>query len=371
MNNQSNSIEVKFPGAAGNQFGRNTYLSVIPFKSVERFLMVFPEVQRKINMSRVKQIAEYVIRGTIDRNYSFLSAVTATCRGPIRYDEESKQVSIDLNATLSINDGQHRIAGIKMALNTLKKDISKESDSLKKEELTKRLERLEKMHIPVVIFDNMDEQHEQQLFHDLNLMASKPTKSVSLKFDNTDPYTLMAKEVSLDNHYLLKYGVETEKTQLRDNNTNLMLLSTLRNMISYIIAGNDKDKGSEDTLCLANYDTWKAEIEEILDILFESLPNDCNDRTKYIIGLAVTLQGIGKYIYNLRNGDSLNWKDYLVGLKDINWKHNNRMWNGYGGSYDERLERFVFGGTGGGINGVCNALIENNRPTNTIQSKSS
>ncbi|MFD2610832.1 DNA sulfur modification protein DndB [Paenibacillus gansuensis] len=361
MNTTNNSIEVKFPGAAGNQFGRNTYLTVIPFKSVERFLTVFPEVQRKINMSRVKQIAQYVIQGTLDRNYSFLSAVTASCRGAIRYDDETKQVSIDINSTLSINDGQHRIAGIKMALDTMKKDISKETDDSIKGNLMKRLERLENMHIPIVIFDKMDEQHEQQLFHDLNLLAAKPTKSVSLKFDNTDPYTLMAKEVSQDNHYLIKYGVETEKTQLRDNNPNLMLLSTLRNMISFIIAGNDKDKGSEDTLCLGNYDAWKNEIEEILDLLFESLPNDCNDRTKYIIGLAVTLQGIGKYIHSVRNGDDLNWKDYLAGLKDINWKHNNRMWNGYGGSYDDRLERFVFGGTGGGINGVCNALVENNR----------
>ncbi|MCU7766498.1 DNA sulfur modification protein DndB [Priestia megaterium] len=361
MNRPKIDIGISFSGAAGSQFGRNIFTTMIPYKSIESFLKVFPEVQRNVNKARVKAIAEYVLNGVNEKNYCFLSAVTTTCRGEVEYNDQSKTVTIDINSILSINDGQHRVEGIKLALKNLRNQVKKEKSTEEKLILSKKLEHLENMCIPVVIFESMDEQHEQQLFHDLNNLAKTPTKSISLKFDNTDPYTAMAKELAKENDYLIKYGVETEKTQLRDNNPNLMLLSTLRNTISFMVSGSDKDKNN--ALTLENYDDQKNTINEVFDELFKALPSDANDRKKYIIGTAVTLQGIGKYIHSLMNDDDIvDWKSYVSGLQNINWKHDNKMWNGYGGNYDAEKRKFVFGGTGGGINGVRNALNENNRP---------
>lgn len=354
-------IGISFSGAAGNQFGKHIFTTMMPYKSIERFLVVFPEVQRNVNKARVKDIAEYVLKGLNERNYCFLSAVTATCRGEIEYDDQSKMVTIDLNSVLSINDGQHRIEGLKSALKIVRKEVTNAKSNEEKLSSKQKLERLENMCIPIVIFESMDEQYEQQLFHDLNNLAKTPTKSISLKFDNNDPYTTMAKELTNENQYLIKYGIETEKTQLRENNPNLMLLSTLRNTISFMICGSDNDKNSE--LTFDNYDDIKGTVNDALNEIFKALPADCKDRKKYIIGTAVTLQGIGKYVYTLLNNDEIvNWKEYISGMKNINWRHDNKMWNGYGGSYDSEKGKFVFGGTGGGINGVRNALIENNRP---------
>lgn len=368
MNNSAIEIGISFSGAAGRQFGKNVYTTMIPYKSIEKFLVVFPEVQRKVNNVRVKEIAEYVLKGVNNRNYCFFSAVTATCRGEIQYDEQSKLVTIDINSVLSINDGQHRIEGIKMALKNMRQIVKKAKSNEEKLSLTHKLEYLESMTIPVLIFESMDESYEQQLFHDLNKLAKTPTKSISLKFDNNDPYTIMAKELSKENDSLSKFGVETEKTQLRENNPNLMLLSTLRNTISYMLSGSDNDK--TDALTFDNYDDMKVTVNNIFNEIFEALPSDCNDRTKYIIGTAVTVQGIGKYINHILNNDNIvNYKDYIAGLKNINWRHENKMWNGYGGSYDSEKKRFVFSGTGGGINGVRNALIENNRPVSPVPTK--
>ncbi|MEH7556494.1 DNA sulfur modification protein DndB [Priestia megaterium] len=361
MVQSSIDIGISFSGAAGNQFGKKIYTTMIPYKSIERFLVVFQDVQRNVNKARVKEIADYVLKGTNTRNYCFLSAVTATCRGEIEFDDQSKSVKIDINSVLSINDGQHRVEGIKLALNNLRKQVNNAKTDEEKLKLEEKLDYLENMCIPVVIFESMDKQYEQQLFHDLNNLAKTPTKSISLKFDNNDPYTAMAKELADENSYLIKYGVETEKTQLRENNPNLMLLSTLRNTISFMVCGSENDKSS--VLTFENYDDIKATVTETFNEIFKALPADCNDRKKYIIGTAVTLQGIGKYVYTLLNDEEVvNWKDYIFGLQNINWKHDNKMWNGYGGSYDPEKGRFVFGGTGGGINGVRNALIENNHP---------
>jgi DGQHR domain-containing protein len=217
------------------------------------------------------------------------------------------------------------------------------------------------MTISVVIFANIEEEYEQQLFHDLNLLAKRPNKSISLKFDHTNPYNFMAKELARENEYFILYGIDTEKTQLRESNPNLMLLSTLRNTISYIIAGTDNDK--RNVLTNENYDEWKQTVNDVFNTVFEKLPNDCNDRSKYIIGLAATIQGIGKYVNSILNSDNvLDWKEVLQRLNEINWRHNNSMWNAYGGSYDADKGRFVFNGTGSGVNGVAKALNDNLTP---------
>ncbi|MPQ24513.1 DNA sulfur modification protein DndB [Bacillus paralicheniformis] len=356
-----NQIGMYFGGAAGNQFGKNVYITMIPYKSIDKFLTVFEEVQRKIDNARVKDIAQYILNGLNENNLCFLSAITATCRGNIFYDEIAQKVVIDINSTLSINDGQHRVSGIKLALKKLKKDIESTQDLDELEILNRKLERLEDMTIPVVIFSGIQELHEQQLFHDLNLLAKRPNKSISLKFDHTNPYNFMAKELAVENGYLQEYGVDTEKTQLRETNPNLMLLSTLRNTISYIICGSNNDK--KKTLTSENYDSWKETVNEIFNVVFANLPTDCTDRTKYIIGLAVTIQGIGKYANFLLNKDEvIDWKKELGKLSEINWRHSNSMWKSYGGSYDESKKRFVFNGTGSGINGIAQALKENLNP---------
>lgn len=358
-------ISLQFKGAAGNQFGKDVYITLIPFKLIDRFLVVFPEVQRKVQKPRIKEIANYVLKGINNNNLSFFSAVTASCRGNIYYDEEAQSVHIDLNAQLSVNDGQHRIEGIKLALKTVQTQLDKATNDNEKEKIAIKLEQLQNMQIPVVIFANMGKEYEQQLFHDLNLLAKRPNKSISLKFDNNDLYNMMAKELVKENNHLKTLGVDTEKTQLKEINPNLMLLSTLRNTISYMISGTDKDK--KNVLSESNYEDWKNDVKDAFDQIFQALPQDCNDRTKYIIGLAATIQGIGKYVNKLINNEEiLDWKENLKNLSSINWRHDNKMWNSYGGSYDSAKKRFVFSGTGSGINGVCRALEDNINAQTTV-----
>ncbi|CAN7457690.1 DNA sulfur modification protein DndB [Paenibacillus sp. LjRoot56] len=350
-------MKVHFPGSTGNQFGRRMYTTAMPFKVVEDILSVYPEVQRKLNKPRAKKISDYILKGLNKRNFCFLSAITATTRGIIEYDSTSNQLLLDYGDKLSVNDGQHRFEGIKMALNTVRKELIETRDKESKKAIKEKLEYLEKMCISVVIFDDMDEVHEQQLFHDLNLLASKPPKSVSLKYDSSDLYNLMARELKDENDYLEQFGVDTERTILNEKHEELMVLSTLRNTIAYIIVGNDgKDKGNS----LENpeiYETRKEEVSQILNEIFEALPTDCNDRTKYILGTAATIQGIGKFINHLKK-NNLNISEHIARLEEINWSPQNPIWDGAGGHYDSNKNKLIFSGTGAGVNGICNVLIE-------------
>src|SRR5690625_1092503 len=123
MTLQGSGIGVTFSGAHGVQFGKNTYMSMVPYNAIERFMEVFPEVQRKLNRSKVNDIAKYVLHGLSENNMCCFPAVTATCHGDISFDTTRNTVTIDLNARLSINDGQHRVQGIKVAIKELQKRI--------------------------------------------------------------------------------------------------------------------------------------------------------------------------------------------------------------------------------------------------------
>lgn len=352
----SNSIKISFKGSKGNQFGRDTYVTMIPFSKLDSFFKVFPEVQRKLSKPRVKSIAKYLLDGIDKKRMTFLSAITVTCKNEIEYNEEHSTIDVDINTIFSINDGQHRSEAIKLAISTLKESIEKSNDINEREKLTKSLNILESMTIPVVIFTKIDQKGEQQLFHDLNLLAGKPNKSIALNFDSSDQYNRLAKYLAKNNEQLLRLNVETEKTQIRSNNNQIMVLSTLRNMLCYIITGKNKDKN--DSLNIETYSDYCTTLDEIINLLFEVLPEDASNRERYIIGTAATLQGIGKYLHEvIYNQSNLDWQSEIKKLGTIDWSHSSSVWEGFGGSYIPERNKFVFTGTSAGVNGVYEALI--------------
>ncbi|MEC1625241.1 DNA sulfur modification protein DndB [Bacillus mojavensis] len=350
-----NSIKISFKGSKGSQFGKDTYVTMIPFNKLESFFKVFPEVQRKLNKPRVKSIAKYILDGIDKKRMTFLSAITVTCKDNIQYNEELSTIDVDISTVFSINDGQHRSEAIKLAIATLKGNIENSSNKNEKDRLIEKLNLLENMTIPVVIFTGIDQKGEQQLFHDLNLLAGKPNKSIALNFDSSDQYNRLAKDLAKNNEQLLRLNIETEKTQIRSNNNQIMVLSTLRNMLCYIITGTNKDKESK--LNMETYNEFHNTLDEIINLLFEVLPEDASNREKYIIGTAATLQGIGKYLNEvIYNQNNIDWIGEIKRLGTIDWSHRSSVWEGYGGSYIPEKNKFVFTGTSAGINGVYEAL---------------
>ncbi|MCG7344780.1 DNA sulfur modification protein DndB [Sporosarcina sp. ACRSL] len=351
----ANSIIISFKGSKGRQFGRDTYVTMIPFNNLENFFKVFPEVQRKLNKARVKSIAKYILDGIDKKRLTFLSAITVTCKNEIQYNEDESTIDVDISTVFSINDGQHRYEGIKLAIENLQDKIQKSTNNNEIEILKQKLNTLGNMTIPVVIFTGIDQKGEQQLFHDLNLLAGKPNKSIALNFDSSDQYSKLAKDLAKNNEQLLRLEVETEKTQIRGNKGKLMVLSTLRNMLCYIITGANKDKDGK--LDIETYTEYRNTLDEILNLLFEVLPEDASNRDRYIIGTAATLQGIGKYLNEvIYVQNNLDWQSEVKKLGTIDWSHSSSVWEGYGGSYIPEKNKFVFTGTSAGINGVYEAL---------------
>ena len=159
---------IKLNGTEGMQFGRKFYNITLKFHELAEFLDVFKEVQRNIDRDKVNSIADYTLKGLKENNTSFITSLTTTCRGDILYNHSKEEINIDVNSILSVNDGQHRFKGILKAITILEKQIKQESDKNKKFLLSRKLESLKNMEIPVVIFAGITEDMERQLFHDLN-----------------------------------------------------------------------------------------------------------------------------------------------------------------------------------------------------------
>ncbi|MBU8877949.1 DGQHR domain-containing protein [Bacillus sp. FJAT-29790] len=343
-------------GTKGKQFGKDVYTSLIKFKDLEEFLAVFPHVQRNVDKKRVNLISGYILKGLEDENMSFLTSLTVTCRGNMFFNDSKQMIAIDTTSRLSINDGQHRFEGVKKAISELRKEIKKTKAGEVKNALKRKLDYLNDMVLPIVIFANISENEEKQLFHDLNNLAKPPSKSVSLKFDQSNLYIRLAKEISLGNDYLVSYGIDMESDRLSDKNTNFALLSTIANSICFLLVGTEKQ--TEDFLTQENFQTYKSQVNETFDNLFSTLPDDITNRKKYLLGKATTLQGICKFIHNTKSKFMLSDEVIYGIIETTEWRHND-IWLSHGGSWDKDNKNITFPGSGTGIRAVYQMLMAN------------
>ena len=114
-----------FAAIRGVQAGRAYYVAMVPLRTVERLFRFDEEelppelrAQRELNKARVPAIARYL---ATNAGEYVLSSLAATVDGGMRFEPVDGHRSVgtlivDMTATIVINDGQHRRAGIIEAL---------------------------------------------------------------------------------------------------------------------------------------------------------------------------------------------------------------------------------------------------------------
>ena len=179
------TFEYNFPAIRGVQAGREYYVSMCPLRLIPRIFLfdedeLRPELraQRILNKNRIPEIARYILANK--KGYTF-SALTASIDGKVQFeplgeDESERKLGrlrIPMDARFVINDGQHRRAGIEAALRE-NPDVGDET-------------------ISVVFFVDAGLKRCQQMFADLNRYAIRPTRSLSLLYDERDDFSQTAK----------------------------------------------------------------------------------------------------------------------------------------------------------------------------------
>ena len=340
----------------GRQFGREIYTALVPFRDLQDFLKVFPEVQRGVSKSKVNSVRKYVLSSLNDQfAMRFFSSITATARGGMFYDEVTHRVAINTKESrLSINDGQHRFYGVSEAIRTIRGMINKSKDKDERISLTNNLKTLEEMVIPLVIFNQISEREEKQLFHDLNNLAQRPTRSATIKLAQTDNTAVMARELSTENKYLHAAGVEMDKNFIKGDNPNKVLLTTVYQTIRALL--KDQLAGKRE-ISRSNYDQYKSYVDKSITEIFHALPDDILSHNSSMLRRASTLRTLATFVYKGRNVYKFEDATIFDAIRGVNWYEEIDFWQSYGG-YISRTGSLSLGNGKNNDQNIMSALLD-------------
>ena len=310
----------RFAAIRGVQAGRAYYVIMVPLRSVGR-LFCFDEeelppelrAQRELNKGRVPAIAQYI--ADHPREY-VLSALAASIDGAFRFepsgsDDASRSVGVlvvDMTATILINDGQHRRAGIVEAL--------RERPHLGDET------------IAVTIFPDEGLERSQQMFVDLNQHGVKPARSLRLFYDSRDQAARLTRAVA-DAIPLLRDLTDFTRSNLPAGSRKLFAFSNLHTAVATLVseAGLDATPDRPDEVITF----WNAVIANMPDWLAvarrEASPADL--RRDMIHAHGVALEAIAIAGARAMNDNPEGWPAMLAGLREVDWSRANRaLWEG-------------------------------------------
>ena len=304
----------RFPVVRGLQAHREYYIAMVPLKMLDRLFpaedeYVLPEyrAQRKLNTTRIPEIAKYI---TDNRDDYVFSALSASIDGDFRFisASESNEIGIlevDMDARFLINDGQHRKAAILKAI--------EEDETLLSETIS------------VVFFEDKGLARSQQLFTDLNKHAVKTSNSISELYDSRDVLAVITRNVVAAIPFFNEF-TDKEKDILGKFSSNFFTLNTFYKANQRIVKRCDDSVRCEGFLL----DFWRT-VKENISLWGEvekKIISKVDIREQYIVTQAVVIQAlgyIGRYFYDHENVDM---HAILSKLQAINWKRNADCWQG-------------------------------------------
>ena len=305
------SFVYTFPSVRGVQAGRHYFVSQCPIRLLPKIfaftdaeLPVEMRAQRTLNAKRVPEIARYVTSNRSD--YTF-SALTASIDGDVVFEpaaESDRQVGrlhVPMDARFIINDGQHRHAALKEAL---------EADPTLGDET-----------IAVVFFVDVGLARSQQMFADLNRHSVKPSASIGVLYDHREPLAELTRSV-VKNNRILREMIEPEKSTLAPKSRKLFTLSAVHQANQALLMGLD-DLDAKET------------IKKFWDSLLEAFPewrqySSAEIRQEYISAYGTVLHALGRSANAmLRGSRSAKWTQFVSALRQIDWsRHNSSLWEG-------------------------------------------
>lgn len=310
-----------FPVLRGIQAGREYYIAMCPLKLVSRLFVYDEEVvppelraQRTINKARIPEIANYITDNPHD--YVF-SAITASINSvakftPLEEAGDKRNVgwlSIPMEATIIVNDGQHRRAAI--------------------EEAIKELPELADESIAVVFLIDAGLKKSQQMFADLNKHAVRPSRSLGILYDHRDPLAELARYLTYKVP-VFKDLTEKEKTSISNRSAKLFTLSSIYQATEELLRKSKNETVTEEEKQLA-VEFW-TELGQIIPewSMASSKEVSCGSlREGYIHAHGVALQALGIAGADLISKHPNDWKERLQILKLIDWSRSNtEVWEG-------------------------------------------
>ncbi len=309
-----------FYALRGIQAGREFYVGMCPLKIIPKLFIfndefVPPEMraQRILRGTRIPALRNYILNNPKD--YIF-SSITASVDGIMKFvptpseGENGKigRLYINMDATILINDGQHRRRAIEEAL--------------------KEMPELGHEMISVVFFQDKGLKRSQQMFADLNKNAVKPTKSLNILYDHRDNFSQFI--VRLINSVEIFQGrVELERTAISNRSTKFFTLNGISDTTMKLLGISKGRKITEEEAKTVK-EFWTEVSNNIPEwqLLIQGKVTPVELRKNYVNAHTNLLNALGIVGNILLKEHPTDWKEKIKGLKKINWSRDNTEWEG-------------------------------------------
>ena len=304
----------RFPVVRGIQANSEYFIAMVPLKMLSKLFpdteeFVAPEyrAQRKLNASRIPIMCKYI---TDNRSNYVFSALAASIDGEYCFSPSNERgdlgiLEVSMDATLLINDGQHRKAAI---IEALKEDSTLQSET-----------------ISVVFYGDKGLERSQQMFTDLNKHAVKTSNSIAELYDSRDELAVVTRRVIQKNVFLNAY-TDKEKDILGKYSSNLFTLSTLYNANRRIVRGKVTNDTQEEFLNLY----WAAVVQNITpwQELVRREISKVELRENYIATQSVIIQVLGRLGSYFYAHPECELNTQLENLRAISWLRSDPLWKG-------------------------------------------
>ncbi|WP_180052915.1 MULTISPECIES: DNA sulfur modification protein DndB [unclassified Acinetobacter] len=308
----------EFVAMQGIQARNAFYIIMVPLKFVPKFfkfddnsLPPSLRAQRTLNKSRIPQISRYI---TENPEEYILSSLCACVDGEVKFEpsEVSNNIGklkISMDATVLINDGQHRRAAIEEAIK-VKPYLGDET-------------------ISVVLYADQGLKRSQQMFADLNMHAVKPAQSIKLLFNHRDEQTHITKSV-IEAIPLFSEYTDFEKSSISNRSTKVFTFSSIHQATKELLTFKNNHLNTDDAIHLATQ-FWQEVIQYIpgwLDLL-EDKTSSYHLRQNYVHAHGIALQALARVGNILLQEYPENWQNHLSKLIHVEWSRSNLgIWDG-------------------------------------------
>ena len=308
-------ITFKFPATRGIQAGKEFFSATVPYAYLVRLFRFDEETvpaelraQRKLDEKRAGKIGEYVVENA--ESY-VLPAITASVDKAMSFTPAGEGdlanigiLNVPIDATMLINDGQHRRRGIELAI--------RENPALASESVT------------MTLFFDQGLKSSQQMFSDINGNATKPSGSISALYDLRNPFNKMVLEI-LGGHPAIKAAVDMEQSTVGKKSPKIWTLVAMQKFITMMtgIKESNYDKSDVEAASVKVHEFInRLSLIPRWDSMINGLVSAEAMREDHIIGHTVFLHALALL------GKEITDMDQLAGLKAVETLKTAQVWQG-------------------------------------------
>lgn len=311
-----------FPAVKGIQANKEFYIAQVPFKYLVKFFTFADETlpaelraQRVVNPAHARDIADYVVS---NRDSYVLPGLTVSVNASMVFDplkaDRLGVLRIPVDATLLINDGQHRRMSAETFIQ-LDKTLRDET-------------------IPVVFYFDEGLARSKQMFADLNANLSKPNAAINALYNLRNPFNRFVLD-ALERHPEINALVDKERTTIGAKSVKLWSLVHWKKFAEKLLgvseAGFANLPENETEAMAMFFDTVVDNMQPTFRLLDRTITGVISPetlRTDFIIGHAVFLESLGLALSVLADKAPQVTLDAMKPLSSLAFNKDNALWAG-------------------------------------------